>query len=61
LAGLYVPYLNPGTYRISVEVAGFKTYVRDGIELRPGERPRIDVSLEVGQTTEAITVTGAAA
>jgi hypothetical protein len=57
----YVPYLNPGTYKITVAASGFKQYVRDGVDLRPGETPRLDVTLEVGSLTEAITVTGQAA
>lgn len=56
----YVPYLNPGTYRVTVEAAGFKQYVRDGIVLRPGETPRVDIALDVGSLTEAVTVSAAA-
>jgi hypothetical protein len=55
-----VPYLTPGNYRLSVEAAGFKKYVREGIQIRTGEIPRIDIQLEVGATTESIQVTGAA-
>lgn len=55
----YVPYLAPGTYRLSVENAGFKKYVREGVIVRTGEMPRIDVLLEVGAVTESISVTGA--
>ncbi len=56
----YVPYLIPGTYRLSIEAAGFKTYVRDGMALRTNESPRIDVTMEVGAVTETISVTGTA-
>jgi hypothetical protein len=56
----YVPYLIPGPYRLTVEAAGFKRHVRDGIVLRTNETPRIDVQLEVGAVTEAINVTGEA-
>jgi Carboxypeptidase regulatory-like domain len=56
----HLPYLNPGTYRIEVEAPGFKRYVRDGVTLRTAESPRIDVQLEIGNLTEAITVTGSA-
>ncbi|MBI3697631.1 MAG: carboxypeptidase regulatory-like domain-containing protein [Acidobacteria bacterium] len=55
----YVPYLNPGTYQLQIEAAGFKKYVRDGIILRTNEQPRIDVQLEVGSVSESIEVTGA--
>jgi hypothetical protein len=55
----YVPYLNPGSYRITVEASGFRSHVREGVVLRTGETPRLDIALEVGSTTEAITVSGA--
>lgn len=55
----YVPYLAPGTYRLSTEAAGFKKYVREGIVLRTGEMPRLDIQLEVGAVTESVNVTGA--
>src|SRR5689334_8678022 len=42
-----VPYLAPGTYTVTVEAAGFKRYVREGLVVRTGEVPRIDVQLEV--------------
>jgi hypothetical protein len=56
----YIPYLAVGNYQLSVEAAGFKTYVQKGIELRAAEVPRIDVKLEVGATTESVLVTGSA-
>jgi hypothetical protein len=55
----YVPYLIPGNYRLTIEVAGFKTYVRDGIELRINESPRINVQMEVGSVTESVNVNSA--
>src|SRR5262245_6168074 len=59
--GVYqVPYLAPGTYTVSVEAPGFKRYVREGVVVRTGEVPRIDVQLEVGAVTESVQVTGAA-
>jgi hypothetical protein len=58
--GYYLlPYLNPGTYRLSIEAPAFKRYERDGVVLRTNESPRIDVQLEVGSVTESIQVTGA--
>src|SRR5262245_43131822 len=57
-AGLYqAPYLLPGTYQIVVEVNGFKKYVRGGVVLRIGDTLDIPVQLEVGQTSETVTVT----
>ena len=57
--GYYIPYVNPGEYRITVEAPGFKKFVREGITLRTAEIPRIDVQLELGNVTESVTVTGA--
>jgi hypothetical protein len=58
--GYYIPYLIPGTYRMTIEGQGFKKYVRDGITLRTNEQPRIDVVLEVGALTETISVEASA-
>src|SRR4051812_36958988 len=41
----YVPYLAPGNYRIAIEISGFKRYLREGLQIRTGEIPRIDVQL----------------
>lgn len=55
----YVPYLGPGTYQVTVEASGFKRYVRDAFTIRSGETPRVDVVLELGSTTETVTVSAA--
>src|SRR5438876_1428174 len=46
-----------GTYRLTVEKAGFATYVQDGIELTLNQAASVPVTLKVGQATEEITVT----
>jgi hypothetical protein len=51
------PLLLPGEYSITVEMAGFKRTVRSGVTLNIGERLQVDVPLEVGGTTESVTVT----
>jgi len=56
----YIPYLNPGNYRLTIEASGFKRYQRDGIVLRINEQPRLDIQLELGSVTESVQVTGAA-
>ena len=53
-----VNFLDPGTYSVSVEAAGFKTMIRDGIILETGDRLAIDLKLEVGQTNQSVEVTG---
>src|SRR5258707_7189053 len=54
----YLPYLNPGPYRLTIQASGFKQYVREGIVLRTNETPRIDVTLELGNVNESISVSG---
>src|SRR5688572_17134304 len=55
------PQLPPGTYTISVEANGFKKLERAGIVLVANDRLNIgELSLEVGATSETITVTGEA-
>jgi hypothetical protein len=55
----YIPYLAPATYRLTVESTGFKRHIREGIIIRTGEIPRIDVQMEIGGVTESVQVTGA--
>lgn len=50
-------YLPIGPYTLSVEFEGFKSYTRPGIDLRIGDRLRVDVTLESGAATERIQVT----
>jgi hypothetical protein len=58
-AGQYrVTPLNPGTYTIQVEAAGFKREVRTGVVLEVGAVLEVDFSLQLGQVTETINVTG---
>ena len=50
--------LAPGPYRLQLELAGFRPLTREGIRLTTGETVRLDLQLEIGQQTDAITVTG---
>lgn len=50
------PYLIPGPYRIEAEAKGFKRVVRDGIELRVNDRLEVNLTLEVGDVAEQVTV-----
>ena len=49
--------LDFGTYRLEVERNGFKKFTRGGILLQTGETTTVDVTLEVGELTESVTVT----
>src|SRR5262245_14532246 len=56
--GIYsLPFLAPGTYRLTAEFTGFKKYVRDSIILNVGDVAGIDIPMEVGQANDAVTVT----
>jgi hypothetical protein len=55
--GVYeILYLLPGTYRLAVEMQGFKTWTRPDLELRTGDRLRVDVELELGNVAESVEV-----
>ena len=45
-----------GTYEFSATAQGFKKFVRPGIIVAVGETIRVDAALEVGATSEAVTV-----
>ena len=51
-----VPFLPIGTYRVSAESAGFKRAQMAEILLNVDDTKRVDFKLEVGSTTESITV-----
>ncbi len=50
-------YLTPGQYTLVAELSGFKKLQRQGIEVRIGDRLTLDLSLDVGQIEETVTVT----
>lgn len=50
----------PGTYTVSVEQKGFKKFVRENVVVGADVVIRIDAALQVGATSQEITVTGAA-
>src|SRR5581483_5693132 len=59
--GIYTArLLMPGSYTVQVEVAGFKKELRDGLSLLSGDVRNVDFTLQVGATSEAVTVTGEA-
>jgi hypothetical protein len=58
-AGVYpMPSLPPGTYRITVGSPGFKSAVRDNVALSVAQTLTVDFTLEVGNVTDQVTVTG---
>ncbi|MCC6619543.1 MAG: TonB-dependent receptor [Chloroflexi bacterium] len=53
-------YLPPGTYRLSAELQGFQTQVREGVAVNVGSTTDVAIRMAVGQVSEVVTVTGGA-
>jgi len=47
-----------GTYKITVEAPGFKTYTDTAVELQAGTIARVDAKMQLGQARELVEVTG---
>ncbi len=59
-AGVYrLPYLPPGTYRITVSAPGFRSAVRENVVLRVAQTLTVDFTLELGPVAEQVTVSEA--
>ena len=56
--GYVVPQLKPGTYKITVTKQGFKSAAVDELKLDVQQTRAVDVTLDVGQATELVTVFG---
>ena len=56
----YVPSLNPGLYKVTVESTGFQRSVTNTVTLTVDQKVRIDVSLKPGAVTETLQVTAQA-
>ena len=61
VGGYSLPGLPPGTYMITVSLAGFQSYTQTDIAVVPNTIRRVDVTLTVGTVTENVTVVAAAA
>ncbi|MGH9632667.1 MAG: carboxypeptidase regulatory-like domain-containing protein [Bryobacteraceae bacterium] len=60
--GYYViPSLRPSTYDLTVEAAGFHTATQKNVTLGADQRATVNLNLEVGATTETVSVVAAAA
>jgi hypothetical protein len=49
-------YLLPGSYRVTVEITGFKKYVQEGVQLQMAETRDLAITLEVGGIEDAVSV-----
>src|SRR5262245_52391758 len=56
--GLFqLSYLLPGSYRVTVEITGFKKHIQDHVQLQMNETRDLALVLEVGGLEEAVNVT----
>ncbi len=60
-SGVYTfPFLSLGHYNVTASAPGFKQELRSNIDLRVGDRLKIDFRMELGAVNESITVTSEA-
>jgi hypothetical protein len=50
-------HLQPGSYRVAVEVTGFKSEIVGPLTLQVDQRQALDFKLELGQVTDSVNVT----
>jgi hypothetical protein len=50
--------LRPGTYTVTFKLAGFSTFVREGIELTVGFTAAVNAEMRLGTVEETVTVSG---
>jgi len=55
----YIPYVVPGTYKVTAQANGFKTAVQDNVLLTAAQTFAQNFKLEVGTVSEKVEVTAA--
>src|SRR5262245_31204306 len=61
-AGVYnFPSLQPGRYNIKVELPGFRTITQNDVELQIQQSARLDFTLQVGEISQTVEVSGTTA
>ncbi len=59
VAGTFVvPFLVPGSYTVTAQLSGFRTFQRQNIIVQVQDRIEIDIVLEPGQVNETVVVRG---
>jgi hypothetical protein len=60
-AGIYsILFLPPSTYKLAVELSGFKTATLTDLRILGNQASRVDVTLEIGESVQTVEVTGVA-
>jgi hypothetical protein len=54
--GYHLDNLQSGTYEVQCSVSGFRTFRRTGIVVSANEIARVDVTLEIGETSQSVIV-----
>ena len=52
-----IPSVPAGSYDLSIEHAGFRKFQQTGLRVQVAQSARVDVVLQVGSTTDSVTVT----
>jgi len=56
--GVYsLPFLRPALYTISAELSGFRRHTQDRIQLELGQTVTLNITLQIGNVAETVTVT----
>lgn len=53
-----IPFVPPGTYRMSVTASGFKPVTRDGLSINVDQVARLDFTVEIGSINETVNIAG---
>ena len=55
-ANFSIPFLAPGTYTVTAEAVGFKTFSRPGVQVRVSDTVTVDIPMEIGTSSETVDV-----
>src|SRR4051812_19328441 len=55
-----VPYLQPGSYRVTVQASGFQKAVTEGVMLVVAQQARVNVTMKPGAVSESVQVEASA-
>src|SRR2546425_4272001 len=57
--GYTISQLQPGPYRLTAALQGFRTFIREGVTLHTADTAKVDMQLSLGALEETITVVAA--